>query len=119
MGSDCSSSWSLRTCNFLSFCVTVIDSQKILYLENKQNQTVLQHQKHVTYECGMLGIKLIILPIHSTLLLTKSHGLALFCPKFLENFEGLFVEKSNRKAMNRNWSNQKENPALKTEARNK
>ena len=29
------------------------------------------------------------------------------------------VEKSNRKAMNRNWSNQKANPALKTKAGNK
>ena len=28
-------------------------------------------------------------------------------------------EKSNRKAMNRNWSNQKANPALKTKAGNK
>ena len=28
-------------------------------------------------------------------------------------------DKSNRKAMNRNWSNQKANPALKTKARNK
>ena len=27
--------------------------------------------------------------------------------------------KSNRKAMNRNWSNQKANPALKTKAGNK
>ena len=29
------------------------------------------------------------------------------------------LEKSNRKAMNRNWSNQKANPALKTKAGNK
>ena len=29
------------------------------------------------------------------------------------------VKKSNRKAMNRNWSNQKANPALKTKAGNK
>ena len=29
------------------------------------------------------------------------------------------VYKSNRKAMNRNWSNQKANPALKTKAGNK
>ena len=29
------------------------------------------------------------------------------------------IIKSNRKAMNRNWSNQKANPALKTKARNK
>ena len=29
------------------------------------------------------------------------------------------VYKSNRKAMNRNWSNQKSNPALKTKAGNK
>ena len=28
-------------------------------------------------------------------------------------------DKSNRKAMNRNWSNQKANPALKTKAGNK
>ena len=28
-------------------------------------------------------------------------------------------QKSNRKAMNRNWSNQKANPALKTKAGNK
>ena len=31
----------------------------------------------------------------------------------------LFYHESNRKAMNRNWSNQKANPALKTKARNK
>ena len=30
-----------------------------------------------------------------------------------------FVFESNRKAMNRNWSNQKANPALKTKAGNK
>ena len=30
-----------------------------------------------------------------------------------------FPSKSNRKAMNRNWSNQKANPALKTKAGNK
>ena len=29
------------------------------------------------------------------------------------------LDKSNRKAMNRNWSNQKANPALKTKAGNK
>ena len=29
------------------------------------------------------------------------------------------IEKSNRKAMNRNWSNQNANPALKTKAGNK
>ena len=29
------------------------------------------------------------------------------------------LSKSNRKAMNRNWSNQKANPALKTKAGNK
>ena len=37
--------------------------------------------------------------------------------------EGTFLDlnlyKSNRKAMNRNWSNQKANPALKTKAGNK
>ena len=31
----------------------------------------------------------------------------------------LQMNKSNRKAMNRNWSNQKANPALKTKAGNK
>ena len=31
----------------------------------------------------------------------------------------LQLNKSNRKAMNRNWSNQKANPALKTKAGNK
>ena len=31
----------------------------------------------------------------------------------------LLPPKSNRKAMNRNWSNQKANPALKTKAGNK
>ena len=30
-----------------------------------------------------------------------------------------FFSKSNRKAMNRNWSNQKANPALKTKTGNK
>ena len=30
-----------------------------------------------------------------------------------------YLDKSNRKAMNRNWSNQKANPALKTKAGNK
>ena len=29
------------------------------------------------------------------------------------------ISESNRKAMNRNWSNQKANPALKTKAGNK
>ena len=29
------------------------------------------------------------------------------------------LKKSNRKAMNRNWTNQKANPALKTKAGNK
>ena len=29
------------------------------------------------------------------------------------------LKKSNRKAMNRNWSNQKSSPALKTKAGNK
>ena len=32
---------------------------------------------------------------------------------------GVLYYKSNRKAMNRNWSNQKANPALKTKAGNK
>ena len=31
----------------------------------------------------------------------------------------IYSDKSNRKAMNRNWSNQKANPALKTKAGNK
>ena len=31
----------------------------------------------------------------------------------------LNIDNSNRKAMNRNWSNQKANPALKTKAGNK
>ena len=31
----------------------------------------------------------------------------------------IFEDESNRKAMNRNWSNQKANPALKTKAGNK
>ena len=31
----------------------------------------------------------------------------------------VLVRKSNRKAMNRNWSNQKANPALKTKVGNK
>ena len=31
----------------------------------------------------------------------------------------ILVYKSNRKAMNRNWSNQKANPALKTKTGNK
>ena len=30
-----------------------------------------------------------------------------------------FMQKSNRKAMNRKWDNQKANPALKTKTRNK
>ena len=38
---------------------------------------------------------------------------------FYLNFERVLVIKSNRKAMNRNWSNQKANPALKTKAGNK
>ena len=33
--------------------------------------------------------------------------------------EQVFFGKSNRKAMNRNWCNQKVNPALKTKAGNK
>ena len=32
---------------------------------------------------------------------------------------GTILGKSNRKAMNRNWRNQKANPALKTKAGNK
>ena len=35
------------------------------------------------------------------------------------DFEYSKTYKSNRKAMNRNWSNQKSNPALKTKAGNK
>ena len=35
------------------------------------------------------------------------------------NLVKLYLAKSNRKAMNRNWSNQKANPALKTKAGNK
>ena len=37
-----------------------------------------------------------------------------FFNQFIMKFDG-----SNRKAMNRNWSNQKANPALKTKAGNK
>ena len=37
----------------------------------------------------------------------------------LECEKGLLLFKSNRKAMNRNWSNQKANPALKTKTGNK
>ena len=33
--------------------------------------------------------------------------------------KNMFLEKSNRKAMNRNWSNHKANPALKTKVGNK
>ena len=36
-------------------------------------------------------------------------------PEFYEDL----VYKSNRKAMNRNWSNQKANPVLKTKVGNK
>ena len=35
------------------------------------------------------------------------------------NLNGVQKTKSNRKAMNRNWNNQKANPALKTKAGNK
>ena len=35
------------------------------------------------------------------------------------NLNGVQITKSNRKAMNRNWSNQTANPALKTKAGNK
>ena len=39
--------------------------------------------------------------------------------KFTEKHAAEFSNKSNRKAMNRNWSNQKANPALKTKTGNK
>ena len=38
---------------------------------------------------------------------------------FVHYVYGLALGKSNRKAMNRNWSTQKANPALKTKAGNK
>ena len=38
-------------------------------------------------------------------------------PNIVLSFDQLLVE-SNRKAMNRNWSNQKANPALKTKTGN-
>ena len=41
-----------------------------------------------------------------------------FHTKSLSSEENSYT-KSNRKAMNRNWSNQKANPALKTKAGNK
>ena len=37
---------------------------------------------------------------------------------YLHFFRQIMIQKSNRKAMNRNWSNQKANPALKTKAGN-
>ena len=37
----------------------------------------------------------------------------------LMRFVFVVYKKSNRKAMNRNWRNQKANPALKTKTRNK
>ena len=36
-----------------------------------------------------------------------------------KNKKNVYPCKSNRKSMNRNWSNQKANPALKTKAGNK
>ena len=39
--------------------------------------------------------------------------------KVLSQGEAVGTRKSNRKAMNRNWSNQKANPAIKTKAGNK
>ena len=38
---------------------------------------------------------------------------------FIQTMAEKSAEKSNRKAMNRNWSNQKANPAHKTKAGNK
>ena len=46
--------------------------------------------------------------------------LGLFCLPLSHKKDAMLKrDKSNRKAMNRNWSNQKANPALKTKAGNK
>ena len=36
----------------------------------------------------------------------------------MQKFKGNYLKKNNRKAMNRNWSNQKENPALNSRKNN-
>ena len=41
------------------------------------------------------------------------------CLELVDLFDANVVTKSNRKAMNRNWSNQKPNPAFKTNMGNK
>ena len=48
----------------------------------------------------------------------RSTGVELKSAAQLSTVIGL-INKSNRKAMNRNWSNQKSSPALKTKAGNK
>ena len=45
------------------------------------------------------------------------HGI--FCNIYLGVGVPMLVKKRNRKAMNRNWGNQKANPALKTKTGNK
>ena len=47
----------------------------------------------------------------------KSDRNVCFEQKYIKQY--VYSCKSNRKAMNRNWSNQKANPALKTKAGNK
>ena len=60
--------------------------------------------------CKEIGICLI--PGHFTFCTVSKYLLRTNCILF-------YYYKSNRKAMNRNWSNQKANPALKTKAGNK
>ena len=59
---------------------------------------------------------------HSAFIVSRAIKLSksshVFCFSFLLAV-GSSKPKSNRKAMNRNWSNQKANPALKTKAGNK
>ena len=44
---------------------------------------------------------------------------ACFCALNIRSYYKVDLKKNNRKAMNRNWGNQKANPALKTKMGNK
>ena len=59
---------------------------------------------HFCFEVKIL-VRVVLVPGHCLFLTFMDHG--------------VWTYKSNRKAMNRNWCNQKTNPALKTKTGNK